>query len=160
MSASLRFGRPILLAVMASACTAVRAAECNAVDAMGWLLGEWQSSSGEKTIHERWWPQPPGAMEGVGRTMVDETVQLEERLRLEMRGDSLHYVADVSVNPDAVAFSLASCDEHQWTFENPAHDFPQRILYRRTGPESFLARVSDLDDQGFQLAFERLPSGR
>jgi hypothetical protein len=26
-------------------------------------------------------------------------------------------------------------------FENPAHDFPQRIIYRRLSPDSLVARI-------------------
>jgi hypothetical protein len=145
----------LLLALMAG-CPPAKAAECGSVEAMRWLLGDWQAISGEKTVYECWWPQPPDALEGVGRTMSADQLKLEERLRLEVRDGRLHYDADVSVNPDAVAFGLVTCDDSSWTFENPEHDFPQRILYRRTSDEAFIARVTDLDDQGFELSFQRL----
>ena len=40
-----------------------------------------------------------------------------------------------------VPFRLASMDARSATWENPAHDFPTRILYRRVGADTLVARI-------------------
>jgi uncharacterized protein DUF6265 len=44
------------------------------------------------------------------------------------------------------------------TFENPSHDFPQRIIYRRRGADSLLARVEGM--RGGQLRGSDYPYRR
>jgi hypothetical protein len=43
-----------------------------------------------------------------------------------------------------VQFRLTARTRTGATFENPAHDFPQRIVYRRSG-DSMVATISALD---------------
>ena len=45
-------------------------------------------------------------------------------------------------------------------FENPAHDFPQRIIYRRRGADSLLARVEGMRGgrlRGLDFPYRRVP---
>jgi len=38
-------------------------------------------------------------------------------------------------------FEAKTTSDTMVVFENPAHDFPQRIIYRRRGTDSLLARI-------------------
>lgn len=40
-------------------------------------------------------------------------------------------------------------------FENPTHDFPRRIEYRRAGADAFEAHVSDGGEKSFRLSVSR-----
>ena len=40
-----------------------------------------------------------------------------------------------------VTFALLSESEGETVFENKAHDFPQRVIYRRNGEQRMLARI-------------------
>jgi hypothetical protein len=44
------------------------------------------------------------------------------------------------------------------TFEHPTHDFPQRVIYRRRGADSLLARVEGM--RGGQLRGSDYPYRR
>ena len=52
----------------------------------------------------------------------------------------LSYVAKPSGQAEA-AFSMKSIDDGVVVFENLAHDFPQRIIYRRNADASVTARI-------------------
>lgn len=82
-----------------------------------------------------------------------------EALRLVAMAGHVFYVAKVAHNEYPVAFRLVDCDVDRLVFANPAHDFPRRIEYRRTGPDAFDAHVSDGATKGFRLDFRREPGG-
>lgn len=45
------------------------------------------------------------------------------------------------------------------TFENPAHDFPRRIIHRRVGADSLVARVEGVRSgraHGVDFAYRRV----
>ncbi|NOT40655.1 MAG: hypothetical protein HOP13_09195, partial [Alphaproteobacteria bacterium] len=51
-------------------------------------------------------------------------------------------------------FRLTAHDAKTLVFSNPAHDFPQRIEYRRTGLDTLEATVGALDEKGKKLEFK------
>lgn len=53
-------------------------------------------------------------------------------------------------------FRLTAHTDSSVTFENPAHDFPQRIRYHREG-ETLTARIESLDGQGREWRMRRIP---
>ena len=60
------------------------------------------------------------------------------------KGDQLAYEAHPSGQPSAV-FLSASVIESMVVFENPQHDFPQKIGYQRTTPDTLLAWIEGTD---------------
>lgn len=113
------------------------------IEPLVWLAGTWLRTdlSEDRSGEERWWLDEDGNLTGLGTSRRGDTVVFQERLRIEVRDGQLHYVADVSGNPHPVYFRLTELDDDSFAFENPEHDFPQRIAYRRVGDE-LLAQVS------------------
>lgn len=73
-------------------------------------------------------------MVGMGRTIAgDRTVEFEY-LRLEQRGDAIYYVA---ARCPSTHFKLTSLTAQEAVFENPQHDFPKRVIYRKTADGLF-----------------------
>ena len=79
-------------------------------------------------------------MLGAGRTTVDGRVREYEQFRLELAGDTLVYTASPSGQAEA-AFRSTEVTENGFAVANPAHDFPQRIGYRRQGADSVVAWI-------------------
>jgi hypothetical protein len=73
-------------------------------------------------------------MLGMGRTVSasGQRPAQFEFLRVELRDGVPTYLAQPQGVP-AVAFRLIQSGDSSVRFENPAHDFPQRIEYRRNG---------------------------
>lgn len=65
------------------------------------------------------------------------------------------YVSKVSHNELPVAFRLTTCTDGRFVFDNPQHDFPRRLDYRRVGADRLTVHVSDGGEKGFTLEFER-----
>ena len=77
---------------------------------------------------------------GVSRTVAKGRTVAYEFLRIQKQesGD-IYYVAHPSGQAQD-SFKLAKYDKGVLFFENPQHDFPQRIIYRLNG-NSLIARI-------------------
>ena len=82
-----------------------------------------------------------GAMLGVSRTVRDGAVVEYEFLRIVAAGDTLVYDALPSGQSRTEFRALPAGDGAEVVFANPAHDFPQRVAYRRVGADSIVARI-------------------
>ena len=112
----------------------------NAVARLGWIAGCWERTNGPTIVEEQWMRPRGGTMLGMGRTTRRDTVVEFEQIRIFERAGKLVYAATPSGQAPA-EFEAATSSDTLVTFENPAHDFPQRIIYRRRGADSLVARI-------------------
>ena len=124
---------------------------------VGWMAGCWEQSAGARLIEEQWMRPRAGLMLGVSRTVVGDSLREYEQVALFERGGHLIYAATPARQPPAEFTSIAVSDSAV-TFENPTHDFPQRVIYRRRGADSLLARVEGM--RGGQLRGSDYPYRR
>lgn len=114
------------------------------VSQLGWMSGHWAQESSKSRVEEHWTDVAGNVMLGVGRTIAGGKTVFFEFLRIEERADGIYYVAQPKGRPgtDFKLTRLARRLEGQEAmFENPAHDFPKRITYRRNADGSITARV-------------------
>jgi ketosteroid isomerase-like protein len=144
------------LPAAAAAAVPAAAADCAALEPLRWLLGDWQAEGSKTRFHESWRERDRQTFSGTGieRAKPDGAVKGAEDLRLVQMGDGVFYVSKVTHNELPVAFRLTTCADGVFVFENPAHDFPRRLEYRR-GDDALTVRVSDGAEQGFTLEFQR-----
>lgn len=82
---------------------------------------------------------------GMGRVVRDGRTVSHEALRIEARGEGLVYVADPS-GQARTEFAAVEVTDTSVAWENPEHDFPQRIVYRRGAGDSLFARIEGESD--------------
>jgi hypothetical protein len=107
---------------------------------LAWLAGCWRGSVNQRDFREHWMPLRGNLMLGTSHTVNGAVTQDWEFLRLEVRAGGIDYIAAPSGQKEtAFRYAGETKDEADaiFTFANPAHDFPQRILYRR-GSEGWL----------------------
>ena len=96
---------------------------------MAWLAGAWSSEDNGREVTEQWMPPAGGTMLGMSRTVArGKTVEYEFILLREEADGTINYVAKPSGQAEA-AFKLVRASATEILFENPQHDFPQRIIY-------------------------------
>jgi len=81
-----------------------------------------------------------GTMIGMGRTVRGEKTTEYELVQIAVQGDRLAYEAHPSGQPPATFMSTMASDT-SIVFENPAHDFPQQVGYRREGTDVLQAWI-------------------
>jgi hypothetical protein len=116
----------------------------SAIERLAWFTGCWNYTSPRVIIEEHWTSPAGGSMLGVSRTLRrnpggDSTIAWEF-IRLYARGTDLVYAAQPHNQP-AAEFVSEKVSDTEAIFANPAHDFPQRIIYRRVRTDSLRARV-------------------
>lgn len=110
------------------------------VESVAWLQGCWELVSPGRTTEEQWMAPRGGSMVGVSRTVREGRLREYELVVIREEGEQLVYEAHPSGQPPAT-FLSTSLGHDSVVFENPDHDFPQRIGYDRTGPDSLLAWI-------------------
>jgi Domain of unknown function (DUF6265) len=109
---------------------------------LAWITGGWQTEPGGKRQIEEHWTGAAGAtMMGMSRTVAGEKTVEFEYLRIEQRADGIYYVAHPKARCPATDFKLTRASANEAVFENPQHDFPKRIIYRKGTDDSLTASI-------------------
>ena len=125
--------------------------------ALSWMTGCWERRTQNGLVAEQW-GQPRGRMMlGAGQTIRGDSTLEYEQVRIADRGTAVVYYAQPSGQQPA-EFVAESVSDTLVIFENPAHDFPQRVIYRKRGADSLIARVEGM--RGGQLRGVNFPYGR
>ena len=119
----------------------------NEPDEMSWIVGTWERQSTKAITYESWRRLSDRTYEGesyrVSRDNRD-TVFAESMLLVEM-GREMFYIPKVDENAYPVPFRLTVLEDGKAVFENPEHDFPQRITYSRNPDGSLSVSVETID---------------
>lgn len=124
------------------------------IDALSWMAGCWEMRTPTRRVEEHWLAPRGGIMLGVSRTTRRDSLVEYEMVRIHERGDTLVFAAHPSGQSPAEFRSAdlesANGDSATVVFENLAHDFPQRVIYRRAGADSLVARVEGTTPSGMR----------
>lgn len=133
------------------------------INDFAWLRGDWQRESSKSITKESWRRVSETALEGSSSRVSKasgETI-FGESLLLAKMGSDIFYIAKVAENALPIPFKLVNFSETEAVFENPVHDFPQRIRYRRDGENAFTAIVEKIEtsaemQQRIEFSFEKI----
>jgi Domain of unknown function (DUF6265) len=111
---------------------------------IAWLAGCW-APQGQATVSagsaEQWMAPAGGLMLGMARTLKNGRVVEFEFMQIRAGADGrLSFIAQPQGRPPT-EFGLLRQGEAEAVFENPAHDFPQRVIYRLAAPDRLVARI-------------------
>lgn len=130
-------------------------AQTAGVDQLGWISGCWKSSDGGE---EQWMKPAGGSMIGMARTIAGGKTVFTEYLQIREEKGTVSYIVSLGLSAKPVAFKLVKGDRGEAIFENPEHDFPQRIIYRLESPDSLAARIEGKEkgvEKGIDFRFKR-----
>lgn len=113
---------------------------------LSFMVGCWKSADGVNL--EQWSPPEGGIMFGYATTTRDGALVTWEQSRVDIRPNLATYTASPEGQRPTVFTEvrdpLALVAPNTVTFENPGHDYPQRITYR--GSENGLAATISMTD--------------
>ena len=103
-----------------------------------WLDGCWKGSVNQRDFREHWMAPQGGMLLGVSQVVMAGKTVGYEYLKIETRPDGVYYVAVPSDSKEeAFRYAGVTIDtagdrgDHLFAFENPALEFPKRIVYRQ-----------------------------
>ncbi|MFN0122575.1 MAG: DUF6265 family protein [Blastocatellia bacterium] len=111
------------------------------IEDLAWMSGHWQTAPGRAQSEEHWTHAAGGTLFGVSRTIAGGKTVFFEYLRVETRGADIYYVAHPKARNPGTDFKLARMSAGEAVFENLAHDFPKRIIYRKNADGTMTARI-------------------
>ncbi|MCX6317603.1 MAG: DUF6265 family protein [Bacteroidetes bacterium] len=121
----------LLLYILIISCTLVNA---QPAATFNWLEGTWIIQTGKGTIVEKWQKANDSTWNGQSFFVKDgkDTIP-QEKIELSYRNGNWAYIPTAlgQNNNQPVTFSIVFFKGTEFVAENPAHDFPQRIAYRR-----------------------------
>lgn len=120
------------------------------IDELSKLTGSWLCQKGKTETEEIWLPPKGNMLLGVNRTVTNSGKAFFEFLRIFHSDDKIFYAASPNGRP-AILFELISCEENKLLFENPEHDFPQRIIYYFQTEKEMTARIEGEVDGKLQF---------
>lgn len=101
---------------------------------LDWLAGYWLSCEDGRDVAETWSERRGGVMMGYTITTGPQAFSWEQmRIETGEPDGALSFIAQPRGAEGPVAFRLVRAGAREAVFENPQHDFPQRVIYRRSG---------------------------
>ena len=121
----------MIITALAAAAALAGAAE---VEKLSWLAGTWVQEKDGVVVRETWLAPRDGAMGGVGQTNRPGRKPFIEHVKITAEPGGVTFTALLPGQPPT-AFVLLPGQDGEAVFENKAHDFPQRVFYRRCGDD-------------------------
>ena len=122
------------------------------LEKMNWLLGNWENEMPEGVLTETWTKENDSTFSGTTYFIInkEDTVH-SETIILKQQNDELIYRPTVKGqnNDEPLDFKLSSESENSFSFENPKHDYPQKIVYKKVNETNLVATISGIQ-QGKQ----------
>ena len=115
-------------------------AKDTAASRAGFIAGCWEQT-GARTVRETWRLGSDDFLIGTSTTATGGAVKEFEFLRVESKDGVVAYVAQPQgVPPTRFTLDPAS-KKDEAIFVNMQHDFPKRVIYRKTAPDAMLAFI-------------------
>ena len=123
--------RTVLAALILLAATAA-SAQPSRIESLTFMRGSWVAESRAEQVFESWLGPANGMMVAANLTARRDGRRSFEFLRIAETPQGLVYFASPGGRAP-VEFRAVEVVEGRVSFENPRHDFPQRITYWREG---------------------------
>lgn len=131
-----------VLAIIASSCSYDPSDQ---IISLKKLAGTWEST-GNVLFYEQWEIIDDTTMRGFGFSVNNSDTVYNEQLYIQKDDNSVNYIAIVwkQNNAEPVLFHLIKSTEDYFVFENPMHDYPNRIIYHFKSDSTFRVQLETM----------------
>jgi hypothetical protein len=111
-----------------------------------WLIGNWANKMPDGNLTENWHKVNDSLFHGESYFVTGRDTVFSETVILDEIAGKMAYTVTVPNQNDAkpVRFDLTSITDKEMIFENPGHDFPNKIVYTQVKPDSLVAVIYGL----------------
>ncbi len=127
------------------------------IDSLAFMTGAWSADFNGSRLEEHFTAPRDGSMVGMFRWTSDGRTRITEHLVIEQHDDGVRFHLR-HFNPGSVVwekeadgpmtFSLIEVGEGRAVFGDDARDFPRRVVYHRTRPDTMILRLEGRRDSG------------
>jgi hypothetical protein len=134
----------ILLLLAFVSCKNSESNQKEKIKSVNWLLGKWESNVYQGSLSENWKKSNDSTFQAESLFIKEKDTLHFESITLQQKGQELIYTATVKGqnNDKPVSFKMTSETAKKLVFENPKHDYPQKITYTLINKDSLVAEIS------------------
>jgi hypothetical protein len=121
--------------------TLSNASQKSGVERLEWISGCWVLDDGKERTEETWMKPAGQSMLGMSRTVAGGKTVFTEHIQIREANGQIAYIVALGMGAKPTVFKLLKSSDNEVVFENPEHDFPQRIIYRRESADALFARI-------------------
>ena len=128
------------------------------IEQLEWISGCWVLEDGKARTEEVWMKPSGNSMIGMSRTVAGSKTVQTEHIQIRESNGQLAYIVALSMGAKPTVFRLIKSSDNEAVFENPDHDFPQRIIYRRESADALFARIEGAEkgvNKGMDFRYRR-----
>jgi len=115
---------------------------------LDWFIGSWTGEIKESIFSETWEKVNDSLFSGQSYFIKGSDTLSRETISLQQQDTTVFYIPLVEGQNDnkPVYFKLTFSDSTHAVFENPGHDFPQKISYELRDSDSLIATISGIQE--------------
>jgi hypothetical protein len=134
------------LFIIVSLASCQKSKEVSKIVVADWLLGNWENKSPDGNLSETWKKVNDSIYDGESYFIKGKDTLHFEKIQMKQKGENLFYIATVKGqnNDKPVTFKYNDTIQKQLVFENPKHDFPQKISYSQITKDSIVIQISGI----------------
>ena len=113
--------------------------------------GTWKMDG--KETFEKWEVSGDKGLKGTGYKLKEGEKKVSETLEIKSIDGNIFYIATVpnQNNGAGIKFKMTGTDKSEYVFENAAHDFPKKIIYKKLSPTEMFVQVLGDGGKGFSF---------
>ena len=134
----------LALIITFASCQKKETVEKDKIKKADWLIGNWENTSPEGVLSENWQKLNDSTFSASSYFIKEKDTLHLETIILAQLGETLTYKATVKGqnNDKPVSFPSTSETDQKLVFENPKHDYPQKITYTKGANNTLTAEIS------------------
>ena len=134
----------ILLLLAIVSCKKTETIEKDKIKIADWLIGTWENKSEDGVLTESWQKVNDSTFSATSYFIKNDDTLHSEKITLSQHSEMLMYSATVNGqnNDKAIDFGSTTTTENKLVFENPSHDYPQKITYTKNANNTLTAEIS------------------
>jgi hypothetical protein len=134
----------LILALTFTSC--LKSKEVSKIVVADWLLGNWENKSATGDLLESWKKINDSIYDGESYFIKGKDTLHFEKIQMKQKGEALFYIATIrgQNNDKPVTFKHNDTITKQLVFENPKHDYPQKIIYSQITKDSIIIQISGI----------------
>ena len=136
----------LILVILLLFASCVKSKEISKIVGKDWLLGKWENKSDEGNLLEIWTKTNDSIYIGESYFIKEKDTLHSEKIQLKQKGEDLFYIPTVKGqnNDKPVTFIFKDTLGKQLVFENPKHDYPQKIIYSQLSKDRMIILISGI----------------
>ena len=134
----------LALVITVVSCQKKETVEKDKIKKADWLIGNWENTSPDGILTENWEKVNDSTFSATSYFIKGKDTLHFESIILTQLGETLTYKATVKNQNDdkPVSFPSTSESDQKLVFENPKHDYPQKITYTKGTNNTLTAEIS------------------